>query len=715
MPASTRAVPRRSRPSPRRTGRRVQGSEPPASTPWRGLWWRLAAIVIAGALTYSSTIGRPFIFDDLDTVVQNAQIRDLGNVGAMFASRPGSPLAGHPLANVSLAVNYALGGLGVGGYHALDIALHLACALLLFGLIRRTLEWPAIDARLAPRSTDIALAASLLWVVHPLNSVVVNSVTERPMALMALCYLGVMYACARAPQSRRPALWQIGAVVVSACGMASDPAMVTAPLMVVLYDRAFLFDSPRAAIRSRWRLYAGLAATWLVLLTIPAFAAQTTAGGFEMPHISPWTYLLNQAVILPHYLWLTIWPRGLVLDYGWARQVAFATVWPYAACLAVGAAAAVLLAVRRPRFGFPAAWILLTLVPSSTLIPWPAHVGAESRMYLPLAGFIVLLVVVLVLAWVRITGDGRADLTRPTTPLWTAIAACALLAAAGALATRTVLRGREYASVPDDGARDGRALAERDRREHAGHRAPRREAGGRGNRAFESRCARLPPAVLNLCLELIAQHEADQAIPLLQQLIRQQSPGPWLRDARITMAQAFEATQAWSRAADEYQTILNTAPDDAVVHGLLATALARQGTLAAAVPHYQRYLAAHPDDDGAWTGLGIALVGTGNGSDAVAAFGHAEEIVPQNPAYRRNLGRALLSTGDVEQAGAQAQEAETIAPNDAAAHELMGEVLATAGRFDGARQEFQRALEIDPANALARSGLQRLPPAAPAR
>ena len=48
------------------------------------------------------------------------------------------------------------------------------------------------------------------------------------------------------------------AIAVAACaaGMACKESMATAPLMVVLYDRVFLFDSFAHAIRARRRLYA---------------------------------------------------------------------------------------------------------------------------------------------------------------------------------------------------------------------------------------------------------------------------------------------------------------------------------------------------------------------------------------------------------------------------------------------------------------------------
>ena len=50
-----------------------------------------------------------------------------------------------PVANASFALNYALGGLDVRGYHLFNIAVHLCCALVLFGIVTRT---SAVSARL---------------------------------------------------------------------------------------------------------------------------------------------------------------------------------------------------------------------------------------------------------------------------------------------------------------------------------------------------------------------------------------------------------------------------------------------------------------------------------------------------------------------------------------------------------------------------------------
>src|SRR5216117_2084229 len=131
-------------PRPRRPKRsQPQPPSPPPSVPRRAVWWRASLFVIAGALAYANSLSGPFIFDDEETVVQNAEIRELRPSVALFPHRE-APTAGRPVVNLSFAVNYALGGLNVAGYHAGNIAVHLACALVLFGLVRSTLELPTL-------------------------------------------------------------------------------------------------------------------------------------------------------------------------------------------------------------------------------------------------------------------------------------------------------------------------------------------------------------------------------------------------------------------------------------------------------------------------------------------------------------------------------------------------------------------------------------------
>src|ERR1700687_5161583 len=296
--------------------------------PSTGIRWRAAVIVLAGILSYSNSLSGPPLFDDHASLLENQRIRTLQPSSVLFPERE-NPLAGRPLVNLSFAVNYAIGGLDVRGYHVWNLAVHLLCGLVAFGLVRRTLHQPRVADRVSHRSIDIALAAALLGVVHPLTTEAVDYLTQRTESMMALFYLLTMYTSARAIGAPRPILWQAAALADCALGLACKESMVTAPIMVVLYDRAFVFGSMGEAVRRRGRFYAVLATTWLILAALVSSGPRMFSAGFSTG-VSPWTYLLNQCVMIPRYLRLVFWPRSLVLAYGYPRSVALVDVLAYA-------------------------------------------------------------------------------------------------------------------------------------------------------------------------------------------------------------------------------------------------------------------------------------------------------------------------------------------------------------------------------------------------
>ena len=292
-----------------------------------GIGWRAAVIALAVALTYANSLQGPFILDDNAAIVQNQQIRQLSRPSAVLLPEAESPVAGRPLVSLSFALNYAAGGLDVRGYHAVNIAIHLVCALLIFGLVRRTLEFPRVRRHVGGSSINLAFAAALLWAVHPLNSEVVDYVTQRSESMMAAFYLSTLYTAHRALTDSRKRVWQVLAIVSCALGMMSKESMATAPVMVALYDRVFAFDSWSDAVRGRLRLYVGLAATWLILIAVVLSGSRSGVAGFSSG-VSAWTYLLNQTLLITHYLRLSVWPSGLVVFYGWPAPLTLGDVFP---------------------------------------------------------------------------------------------------------------------------------------------------------------------------------------------------------------------------------------------------------------------------------------------------------------------------------------------------------------------------------------------------
>jgi len=297
-------------------------------------------------------------------------------------------VSSRPLVSLSLALNYAAGGLDPRGYHVVNVALHVAAALLLWGLVRRTLAGPRLGPTFGAAAGPLAFATALLWVVHPLGTEAVTYVVQRTEIMAALGILGTLYAFVRGAASPRPGRWWAAAVAACAFGVASKESAAVAPLLVLAYDRLVL----RGSLRRRPALYAGLFASWalLALLLRQGRLEHVAILGSGVP---PLAYARTQLAVVAHYLRLAVWPHPLVLDYGWPLAAGWAEV-ARPALVVVALAAATLWALRRaPAAAFLGVAFFVLLAPTSSVLPIGNEIAAERRMYLPLAAVIAALVV----------------------------------------------------------------------------------------------------------------------------------------------------------------------------------------------------------------------------------------------------------------------------------------------------------------------------------
>lgn len=375
--------------------------------PLAGRRWICGVLIVAAiAAAYSNSFGGPFIFDDIKSIPDNTTIRRLWPLGPVLwpPSEGGRTVAGRPLINLSLAVNYAISGRKVWSYHALNLLVHILAALTLWGVVRRTLLLPAMPTHLRKAADWLATAAALFWGLHPLTTAAVTYIVQRAESITGLFYLLTLYCVIRGWCSRRPSLWSAAAVAAAALGMVSKEVMATAPLVVLLYDRTLLSGSFRQAVRRRWGLYAGLAATWVILGLLVARSPRAGTAGFGIALVTPWEYARSQFGVVLYYLRLCFWPHPLCLDYGWPVASQFGQVF-LPAVIIVAMLTAVIIAVwRSSRMGFLGASFFLILAPTSSVVPiW--DLAFEHRMYLPLAA--VVIVVVLMAHRVLHEGAGR--------------------------------------------------------------------------------------------------------------------------------------------------------------------------------------------------------------------------------------------------------------------------------------------------------------------
>jgi protein O-mannosyl-transferase len=655
-------------------------------------------IVAAGLLTYWNSLGAPFVWDDETSIVRNATIQRLWPLWQPLLPPRETPVAGRPIVNLLFAVNYAIGGLSETGYHVGNLVLHIACALLLFGLVRRTLLGRRLRARFADSATGMALMAALIWMLHPIQSEVVDYVTQRTESTMALFFLLTLYCALRARDEG--GFWQILSVTACALGMASKESMVTAPLIVWLYDGVFEFDSWGEAWKARKFLYGGLAATWIVLGLLLWQQPRSTAG-LATP-VSSWMYLLNQVGMLGRYLWLMVWPSTLILDYGLPRALSARDVFPAALVVVPLVIASGVALWRWPRIGFLAAAFFLILAPTSSVIPISSEVGAERRVYLSFAAIAILAVLAGRAVLDRAGGDPSKRARSRILAAGVAVVVIALLAG------RTVARNADYAS----GVSLWRTVVER--RPHGRARAALANelitAGQHDEavRLLRDAVADYPDARFALGTELIVDGKIDEGIAELRTFIGDKPANLNRIPARTLIGQALASQGRWPEAIDQFRALLKIAPSYDRVRDSLADALAAQGRDEEAMTEYRSLLANQPNNGTIETKMAANLMRAGRTAEAIEHFQNALRLEPQSPALNRALAEAYLRQQDPDRADPFAREAVRLAPGDAASHNLLAIALASRGRVDEAVKSFREALRLNPDNKEAQANLERI-------
>jgi tetratricopeptide (TPR) repeat protein len=435
--------------------------------------------------------------------------------------------------------------------------------------------------------------------------------------------------------------------------MAAKEVMVTAPLLVLLYDRTFVAGSFGRALRQRWIYYVALAGTWvpLALLVAQGGGARGAAAGFGLG-VTWWTYLLTQAEALVLYLRLSFWPHPLVLDYGTGVARSLAGVWWQGVVVLALLGMTLWALFRKPIVGFFGASFFLILAPSSSIIPLVTQTMAEHRIYLPLAGLV----------------------TMVTFALFLRITPCAswLLAAAGVvLATITVARTRDYRTVTSIWI-DTIVKVPANARAHNNLAwALQQEGKSAEANVYFARAVELQPdyvsAQYNWGVALLEQGRPADAVELLVAAVRL---APEHADARVNLGNALTQTQ---RAAE-------------------------------ALPHYEAAVRIKPAAD-VFYNLGVALDSLERADEAENQFRAALRINPALPEAHVQLGRISERAGRNEEAESHYNEVLRLAPNHAAVHARLGLLLARAGRLEPAAEHLRAVIRVQPDDADAHANL----------
>lgn len=597
-----------------------------------------ACLVLAAGLAYSNTFDVPFTFDDDQHVVDGAVGRTV--LGALGECGRQNRCVGF----ATFAMNHALDGLKVRGYHAFNLAIHGATGLLVYALVLLLARTPRLQGRWAPRVPTVAFGAALLFLVHPLQTMAVTYVVQRFASLMACFYLlaVVTWLAGRLTMvaSHR---WLLNAasLVSAVLALKTKENAITLPLALGLLEWTF-FEGPR--LPRLGRLWG-----WAVLLVLPAVVTLGSAslnGGLDgalrsNTSMSRLAFASTQLTVIPAYLRLVALPVGQSVEHAPPPYSG-----PWHAAPLTGAALLVALLVTALRWlrrgpeeaaarvlaGFGVLWFFLAISVEASVLPI-RDLMVEHRVYLPSVGLFLA-----VSAWSASVVDRLAG----TRPFVARLAVGLSVLTPVALGAATFARNELWRDEPELWRQ---AIA---------------QASG----------ARLQYANTNAGKALLERGRCVEAIPYFEAALASEAPSLTpLLDLGLCSAALGDRPRAYQR----FEQARVLAPLDARAPAQLARLASEDGDLTTARALYEQALA----------------------------------LSPENAEVRAGLGATLGQLGLLGEAQALLEQAVAEAPCSAMAWGNLGNVRSLREDARGAEEAWRHALQCDPTDAAARANLTR--------
>lgn len=377
--------------------------------------WLLFAALLVTAVAYWPGLSGSWLFDDNPNIVDNPGVQPHEvSVPALVRAALSSPASEfkRPLASLSFAANYLMGGLDPFGWKLSNLVIHLLNGWLVFLLARRLLVFveetsaTAVAKSRLKRVMQAETVAALIaagWMLLPINLTAVLYVVQREESMANLFVLGglIGYVAGRQRMLRAGSgFWLCAASIVlpAAAGLLAKETAVMLPLYAFLIEW-IVFRFRSSAGSGERRLYVLFA----VVLVLPMLAGLA----WQVPIVLQTSYwatrdfslgerLLSEARIVCDYIAWTLLPTPQALSfYHDQYRVSTGLLKPWTTLVSLLALAGLVVATirLRKRHPLPALGIALFLgcqLLTGTVLP--LELVYEHRNYF--ASFGVLLIVV---------------------------------------------------------------------------------------------------------------------------------------------------------------------------------------------------------------------------------------------------------------------------------------------------------------------------------
>jgi hypothetical protein len=504
--------------------------------------------LLLGLLVYLRALANGFAGDDHDIIINFPLIRDPHNLPLFFAMQDtladGVPTGYYrPLGRLIYMVDYLLWGLNPADYHGVNLAMHLLT----------TGGWYLLVRRLA--GDGVALVATLLFVVAPVNVESVAYVTGRNNIQVACLLVFALYAHLRgadAGEDPRRRYWACLSVGLYCAALLTKEFAVFFPLVLLVFR--FLLGGSRG--NGGWRRHVAATLPYLIAAACYLVLRGVVLGQASFPLVISAGSLADSVRSIVAYLRLILYPVDLAVTHDIATGAYLSGLQEWCFLLVVLLLLAALpLAWRRDRvLAFFLSWFLVFLFPVCGIIAFNPVPVAERYLYVGSLGAYT------VLAQLGIRWGAR---WRRTTLL--------LCGAVVVLFSwRTVVRISDW--------RDDLTLA-------------------------LSTVRSRPDSPVAHYLLGSAYFNRERNREALVAFRRSVDLDPSFPHARMNLARTYHLLGQLDDAIREYRLSLETMPDNAQLHGALADAYYQKGMLAEAAEQLRQKVALSPDDTAARNNL----------------------------------------------------------------------------------------------------------------
>jgi protein O-mannosyl-transferase len=337
-------------------------------------------LAVASVIAYSNSFHNPFIWDDLYLIIDNHLIKDFRYLPELFYRHLYYSTAGlsnfyRPMQSLLVMFDYFVWKLNPFGYHLSSFLVHLACCYSAFWLIF-----------LISRRAWVSGLSALLFLIHPINSTVVDYISSRADSQAALfMILSVIlfikaFDLAGQLQKRLNISFYTGSMFCFIIALLSKEMAISVPFLIAAV--CFVLGKKKAIVFSLpYFLIIGIYA--YLRLTVLHFQEPTL---IHAPALG--IRLLTSAEAFLRLIGIIFIPKGIHIEKGLAFSSGF--LQPSSLISVMGlmliAASVFWLGRRSLMYRFGWVWFFVAMLPMSNIVPINTTM-ADHWMYLPSVGF----------------------------------------------------------------------------------------------------------------------------------------------------------------------------------------------------------------------------------------------------------------------------------------------------------------------------------------